>query len=161
MTVLVFAFAFTSLLGNYAYAEVNVDFLGGRRRGLLALRVVVLVAALVGALVALQAVWLFADFSMGLMALINLVAIFRLASWATGALRDWERQHKLGVSPAFDPTSADLPRPLESDAWRPGATSAPVPAAPPRTVTAERSGRGRGLGARLGQLLHRRGMEAR
>jgi hypothetical protein len=93
------------------------------------------------------------------MALINLVAILRLGGWATGALRDWERQRALGVSPAFDPTSADLPRPLESDAWHPGATSAPVPAAQPRTVTAEKSGRG--LGARLAQLLHRRRAEAR
>ena len=161
MTVLVFAFAFTSLLGNYAYAEVNVDFLGGGRRGLHALRVVMLGAALLGALVALQPVWLFADFAMGIMALINLVAIFRLARWATGALRDWERQHKLGVSPAFDPTSADLPRPLESNAWPPGGTRAPVSAAQTPVVKAEKRARGRGLGARLGQLLHRRGAEAR
>jgi AGCS family alanine or glycine:cation symporter len=154
MTVLVFAFAFTSLLGNYAYAEVNVDFLGGRRRGRHALRVVMLAAAVVGALIALQAVWLFADLAMGIMALINLVALFRLARWATGALRDWERQHKLGVSPAFDPTSADLPRPLEGDAWRPGATSAPAPAAQGRVVK-PKEGRGGRLGARLGQLLHR------
>jgi AGCS family alanine or glycine:cation symporter len=119
MTVLVFLFAFSSIMGNYAYAEMNVDFLGGRRRGLHALRIVMLLSAMIGALIALKAVWLVADLAMGLMALINLVAIVRLGRWATGALRDWERQNKLGGKPVFDPRSTDLPRALDSDAWRP------------------------------------------
>jgi Na+/alanine symporter len=31
-TVIDSAFAFTPLMGNYAYSEVNIDFLGGRAK---------------------------------------------------------------------------------------------------------------------------------
>ncbi|WP_141631155.1 alanine/glycine:cation symporter family protein [Mobilicoccus pelagius] len=91
MTVLIFVFAFSSVLGNSTYAEINMDFLGGGKVGRLAIRLLVVVAVLVGALAKLAFVWDLADFAMSLMALINLVAMLFLGRYAIHALRDLER----------------------------------------------------------------------
>jgi len=135
LTVLIFTFAFTSLIGNYAYVEVNVDYLGGGRAALIGARVLVLASIATGALVALDLVWQFADLAMGLMALVNLVAISLLGGFAFATLRDWERQKSAGASePHFVAASAGLPRPLEGDIWAGAET--PVPSA----VGSRRSG---------------------
>jgi len=80
--------------------------------------VIVLASVAVGAVIALQAVWTFADVSMGLMALVNLVAIVLLGSWAFGALRDYERSIGAGRTPVFAATeNPDLPGRLPTDVW--------------------------------------------
>ena len=101
MTILVFIFAFTSIFGNYAYAEVNLNFLGVKGRGVHLLRILVLGGVAVGALAELTTVWALADISMGLMALTNLTAVVLLGKWAVGALKDYEAARKLGKDPTF------------------------------------------------------------
>ena len=118
MTAIVFVFAFSSVLGNYAYAEANLDFLGVGTRGMLACRMVAIVAVLVGALATLPLVWALADLAMGLMALINLTAIARLGAWAFAALADYERQRADGQVPVFDAARATLPGPLPGTVWQ-------------------------------------------
>ncbi|HUO39646.1 MAG TPA: alanine/glycine:cation symporter family protein [Mycobacterium sp.] len=119
MTVLVFVFAFSSVLGNYVYAEVNLFFLGAKRLEVNVFRVVVLVAIGLGAMSKLAAVWALADVAMGLMALVNLVAICLLGNWALAALRDFHRQAVGGGDPVFVAEEAGLPASLPGDVWVP------------------------------------------
>src|SRR5690606_30448468 len=84
MTVLIFVFAFSSVLGNYAYAEVNLAFMRVRPLVLRGFRVLVVLIVGAGAVLELEAVWPLADVAMGLMALVNLVAIVLLGRWALG-----------------------------------------------------------------------------
>lgn len=129
MTVLIVVFAFSSILGNYSYAEINIDFLGGRSAALTVFRVVALAAVGLGAVLALGLVWDFADVSMGLMALVNLTAIVLLGRWAFGVLRDYE-SGKDGFVATGNPA---LPAELPGDVWAapPGAPSVPGPRVPP------------------------------
>lgn len=117
MVVLVFVFAFSSVLGNYVYAEINLFFLGAKRSAINAFRVVVLGAIAVGGMAQLTAVWALADVAMGLMALVNLVAIFLLGKWAFAAIRDYHRQVETGADPVFVAEEADLPGTLDGDIW--------------------------------------------
>jgi AGCS family alanine or glycine:cation symporter len=118
MTVLIFVFAFSSVLGNYSYAEVNLDFLGAGRRGLTIFRVVVIAAVLVGALIALDSVWAIADVAMGFMALVNLTAIILLGKWAFGALADYQHLRASGRDPVFVAAgNTALPGELPGDIW--------------------------------------------
>ena len=118
MSVLIFVFAFSSVLGNYSYAEVNMTFLRARPMALLAFRVLVVAVVGAGALLELATVWALADVAMGLMALVNLVALVLLGRWALGALRDFERQVRAGQDPVFSTTgNADLPRDLHDSVW--------------------------------------------
>jgi len=118
MTLLIFVFAFSSVLGNYSYAEVNLDFLGAKERGLAVFRVVVILAVASGSLVALESVWALADVAMGLMALVNLAAILLLGRWAFGALADWQRLRRADEPQVFVAAGNDaLPGVLPGDVW--------------------------------------------
>ncbi|MGD9954727.1 MAG: alanine/glycine:cation symporter family protein [Candidatus Nanopelagicales bacterium] len=118
MTLLIFVFAFSSVLGNYSYAEVNLDFLGAEERGLTIFRVVVILAVASGALVALESVWALADVAMGLMALVNLTAILLLGKWAFGALADWQRLRRTDEPQVFVSSgNPALPGALPGDVW--------------------------------------------
>ncbi|CAA0124304.1 Amino-acid carrier protein AlsT [Mycolicibacterium vanbaalenii] len=118
VTVLVFVFAFSSVLGNYVYAEINLFFLGAGRKLINVFRVLVLVAIGVGGVSQLTAVWALADVAMGLMALVNLVAIVLLGKWAFAAIKDYHRQVDSGVDPVFVAEEAGLPGSLEGDIWQ-------------------------------------------
>jgi alanine or glycine:cation symporter, AGCS family len=113
MTVLVCIFAFSSVLGNYSYAEVNLDYLGASTAVVYAFRVVVLAGVALGSVIALGAVWDFADVSMGVMALVNLTAIVLLSRWAFGALKDYDEAR----GPFRLTGNRLLPGGLRSDAW--------------------------------------------
>jgi len=117
MTILVFVFAFSSVLGNYVYAEINLFFLGARQRGINIFRIAVLAAIAFGATAKLSTVWDLADISMGLMAIVNLIAIVLLGKWAFAALHDYHRQAIAGKDPVFLAEEADLPGRLDGDIW--------------------------------------------
>ncbi|MFD4294615.1 alanine/glycine:cation symporter family protein [Rhodococcus sp. NPDC058505] len=123
MTVLIFVFAFSSVIGNYSYAEVNMTYLGAGPRTLQVFRVLVLAGVGLGSVMALAAVWALADVAMALMAIVNLVAIVLLGKWAFGAFRDYDRQVSAGLDPVFtDRDNPDLPGELPDSVWHtPGA----------------------------------------
>jgi len=119
MAVAIFFLAFSSVIGNYAYAEGNVDFIT-KRRGVLALfRVAVLGMVMFGSVGQLPLVWAMADTSMGLMAIINLIAIVALGKYVHAAWRDYRRQRAAGVAdPVFTRnTIPELARVLPADVW--------------------------------------------
>ena len=116
MTILIFTFAYSTIIGNYAYAEVNLDYLTGEKNEHdLALRIVVIAAVVLGAFLKLDVVWSLADVSMGVMAMINLVAIILLGKWAFGALRDYEAG--TGAEPFVATDNPHLPGVLDTDIW--------------------------------------------
>ncbi len=114
---LIVVFAFSSILGNYTYAEVNMDFLGGGKAGDYAMRALVVVATFWGAIQELGVVWSVADVAMSVMAVINISAMFMLSRYAVGALRDFDRQ---GGSPesVFDLLgNPDVPDDVPGEVW--------------------------------------------
>ncbi len=108
IAVAVFLFAFTSIVANYSYAEVNLLFLVESRIGLHLFRVVVLSLVLFGALGELPLVWALADVAMSLMALLNIIAILLLSGSAFLVAGDFNTQLDAGERPRFVP--AGLPR---------------------------------------------------
>ena len=102
VAIAIFFFAFTSIIGNYAYAENAIIFLGhGSQGAVLALRAGVLGMVIWGAIQQVQTVFDFADASMGLMATINLIAIVALSGTVAYATQDYLRQRREGKNPTF------------------------------------------------------------
>lgn len=115
MVLLISVFAFSTLIGNYAYAEVNLDYLTKDRAGSdLILKIVVIIATFVGGIAKLGFVWVLADTSMFFMAIINLVAIVLLGKWALGALRDFEANPE---GRFVAPGNTHLPAALDTEIW--------------------------------------------
>ena len=94
MAVIIFVFVYSSLLGNYTYAQVNMDYLQDKQHKHYTLRAMIIVATAVGSLSTLTFVWNLSDLVMGAMTVINMVSILALGGWAFGALRDWEAQRR-------------------------------------------------------------------
>ncbi|SDU78873.1 alanine/glycine:cation symporter family protein [Arcanobacterium phocae] len=116
MIILVFVFCFSSLIGNYAYAEVNMDYLfPGKKSADVVLRVIVVAATFIGAIAKLGLVWTLADTSMFFMAVINLVAIILLGKWAFGVLRDFESTDGEGAFVAVE--NQYLPGEIPDTIW--------------------------------------------
>jgi AGCS family alanine or glycine:cation symporter len=102
VAVAILFFAFTSIIGNYAYAENAMTFLGLGASGPVAvLRMAVLGMVLWGSLQAVATVFNAADASMGLMATINLIAIVALSGTVAKLTKDYLDQRRSGLSPMF------------------------------------------------------------
>ncbi|MFB2533042.1 alanine/glycine:cation symporter family protein [Paracoccus sp. p4-l81] len=97
----IFFFAFTSIIGNYTYAENALVYLGAGKTGILGLRVIAVLMVVWGAIQAVGTVFDFADASMGLMASINLIAIVALSGTVVHVTRDYIAQRKRGQQPEF------------------------------------------------------------
>ncbi|KWK87202.1 hypothetical protein WM18_02280 [Burkholderia ubonensis] len=138
MAVAIFFLAFSSVIGNYAYAEGNVDFITKRRGVLPVFRIAVLGMVMFGSVGQLPLVWAMADTSMGLMAIINLIAILALGKHAHAAWRDYRRQRATGVAdPVFTRnTIPALAHVLPKDVWGEHGPLPRRPAAAPATGVA-------------------------
>ena len=101
ITFSIFAFAFSSLIGNYFYAESNILFIKNSKVLLNIFRVTCVVAIFLGAQADFSLVWNLADITMGLMAIVNIIAIFLLGKIAIKCLKNYEKQKKAGENPVF------------------------------------------------------------
>jgi AGCS family alanine or glycine:cation symporter len=105
LSLVVFLFAFSSVIGNYYYGETNIEFLNSSKTWLVAYRIGVVGMVMFGSVAKIGIVWDMADLFMGLMALLNLVAITLLGKFAFAALKDYIQQRKAGKNPVFRPGS--------------------------------------------------------
>ncbi|HAH02374.1 MULTISPECIES: alanine/glycine:cation symporter family protein [Vibrio] len=119
VAVAIFFFAFTSIIANYSYAETNLIFLEhNNKKGLVLFRIVVLGMVMFGSLATLPTVWALADVSMGLMAIVNLVAIILLSGIVIKLAKDYNRQLDAGKVPTFDADDfPELKAQLEDGIW--------------------------------------------
>ncbi|CAN3128192.1 alanine/glycine:cation symporter family protein [Mycobacterium sp. smrl_JER01] len=115
-------FCITTIIAYYYMAETNLRFLLGRAatfdvpfiRGTLGtnltmvLQALILVSVTIGAVSTASEAWTLGDIGVGLMAWLNIVGILILQQPAYKALRDYERQKKLGLDPMFDPVALDI-----------------------------------------------------
>jgi AGCS family alanine or glycine:cation symporter len=107
-----FFFAFTTIMAYYYMAETNLTYIAGTRRthplATLLLRLGIIGMVVFGAYHNAHMAWALGDIGVGLMAWLNVVAILVVQKPAMLALRDYERQRKLGLDPVFDPLSLGI-----------------------------------------------------
>ncbi len=101
ITFSIFAFAFSSVIGNYYYAESNIIFIKDSKTLMFIFRVTCVLAVFLGAQADFSLVWNIADITMGLMAVVNIIAIFLLGKVALKVLKHYEAKKKAGENPIF------------------------------------------------------------
>ncbi|WP_082092051.1 alanine/glycine:cation symporter family protein [Demequina pelophila] len=119
LALVIFLLAFSSILGNYFYGESNLEFIARGRTALAVYRTLAVAAVFGGTVASASLVWTAADAIMGVMALVNLVAIAFLSPIAFRLLRDYGRQLREGRDPEF--RHADMPDLEGIEAWGPRA----------------------------------------
>lgn len=101
LAIMIFLFAFSTLIGNYYYGETNIEFLNSNKKVLLFYRYSVLAMIIFGSVAKVQLVWDLADLFMGFMVIVNLIAILLLSKVAFAALKDYKKQKREGKDPVF------------------------------------------------------------
>lgn len=101
LALILLLFCYTSIIGNYAYAEINIRYLKNSPLFVLIFRLLVLFFVYFGAVRSGGVVWDFADTVMASMAMINLIAIVLLAPLVWLILKDYQKQIRQGKEPVF------------------------------------------------------------
>lgn len=97
-------FAFTTLIGNYAYCEGCLKFIFKRPLGkkpMLIFGIAATVLVFVGAIASAGIVWGFAELTQALMVLVNMPIVLYLSTHAVRCLSDYCKQRKEGKNPVF------------------------------------------------------------
>lgn len=118
ITIALFLFAFTTLIGNFYYAEMGLRYICDKTPAktlLTVFRIVAVVIVCVGAIMDFSVVWDTADVLMGLMALINIPVIILLSKPAIHCLQDYLKQKKEGKNPVFK--ARDIGLTTKTDFW--------------------------------------------
>jgi AGCS family alanine or glycine:cation symporter len=118
ISISVFLFALSTIMGNYYYGESNISFMKHSKKTIYLYRFAVIGMVLFGALYSAELIWSLADIFMGLMVLVNLYAITRLSKIAKTLLKDYIAQKKQGLDPVFHADDVpDLPGREYIEAW--------------------------------------------
>lgn len=118
ITIALCLFAFTTLIGNFYYAEMGLGYLCNKIPSKYVLYLFRIFAALIvcfGATIEFSVAWNTADVLMGLMAIINLPVIILLSKPAIRCLKDYIKQREQGQNPVFKASSIQLD--TETDFW--------------------------------------------
>ena len=115
LTVAIFSFAFTSVVGNYYYGESNIRYMFRRKRWLNLFRVFVIIAVIVGSLSDVKIMWSLSEVATLVMAMTNLAAIIFLGRIAMKLLHHYNEQRRQGLEPIFH--RDDLPEIKHIECW--------------------------------------------
>ena len=119
ITVALCLFAFTTLIGNFYYAEMGLGYICDKKPGKKLMLVFRIAAALIvcfGSTMEFSVAWNTADVLMGLMAIINLPVILILCGPAVRCMNDYLKQKRAGKNPVFKAASINLE--TKTDFWR-------------------------------------------
>lgn len=114
ITIALMLFAFTTLLGNYFYAEQNLKYITESKNVLFIFRVVALLVIFVGTRVGFETAWNFTDILMGLVAIINIIAVFAMRKTVEKTLKHYEKERKNTKEPKFKAKDIGL----DVDCWK-------------------------------------------
>lgn len=134
ISVVLALFVFTAMLYNYYLGENSLRFIiAAPRKSLIAYRLLVLMLVLWGAIEDLSTVLAFADITMTLLALVNLIAMALLFKVCMRVLDDYDEQRRAGTrTPVFNSSKfRDLD--IDLTAW----PAVPTPLTPKSPISAD------------------------
>lgn len=107
----IFVFAFTCLMTYYYIGETALTYLlkdkiSSKQKGLL--KLTFLSVLLFGSVQSAGLMWGLGDIGFACLSYLNLIALFFLTKPVVRALKDYDRQRKLGIDPVFDPREAGI-----------------------------------------------------
>ncbi|RIY32215.1 hypothetical protein CJP74_05465 [Psittacicella melopsittaci] len=103
MSIIIFLFAFTSIIGNFAYALSGLKYFTQNKYVRFLFTIGVCAIVYIGSVSSPKAVWDAADLAMAIMTLLNLVAIVFLWKQVKLIIDDYKRQlHKKDLDPEYE-----------------------------------------------------------
>ena len=116
VSLIITFFAFTSIISNYSYAEINILYIKNSKFSVYVLRGLVIASVLLANSFEFKEIWQIADLSMGIMAIINIVAIVLLSKLAIRVIKDYNDQLESGKD--VDKITLNIADKNKFDAWK-------------------------------------------
>ena len=111
-------FAFTSVVANYAYGESNLHlFKLDNKIGRTLFTTGYLAMIFWGATAALPTVWAMATAALGLMTVVNIIAIVLLTPTVIAVTKDYQEKRKAGHAIVFKETDCEIQGELDDKIW--------------------------------------------
>lgn len=107
ITAAISLFAYSTIIANSFYGETNIRFITNKKSPVLAFRLFTGFMVMAGAMMDLQTAFSFVDIVMGLMTILNLIAILLLFPQARKLLLHYEKEKREGREPTFH--RSDMP----------------------------------------------------
>lgn len=107
ITAAIALFAYSTIIANSFYGETNIRFITNKKSPVLAFRLFTGFMVMAGAMMDLQTAFSYVDIVMGLMTILNLIAILLLFPQARKLLLHYEQQKKDHKEPTFH--RSDMP----------------------------------------------------
>ena len=103
VAVSIFFFAYSSIIGNYYYGEVNIRFITSNPKVMMFYRLFSGgVTVMFGALASFELAWNLVDFFLAFLTACNLIAIVLLGKYVFRLLDDYRQQKRQGIKePVF------------------------------------------------------------
>ena len=101
VTLAIFFFAYSTIIANYFDGETNIRVSTQSGKTIFAFRAITGATVMIGATVTLQTAWCLVDLAMGLMTLVNLVAIIQLSPKVFRLLDNYIEQRRNHQDPQF------------------------------------------------------------
>lgn len=101
LTIFLFFFAFTSIIGNYFYAESALEYLTDKNSVKKILKSILVIFVFIASVISPTVIWSLGEIGMGLLAILNIITIVIIYRFAVSALKDYKRQIKKGKKPIF------------------------------------------------------------
>lgn len=117
IAISMFLFAISTIFGCFYYGESSVTFIKDSKNSKNLYKLAGIGMVLFGGLAQSALVWNLADLTMGVMALINIVAILPLSKIAFKVFHDYKTQLVAGKNPVFD--RSQFPELADISSWSP------------------------------------------
>lgn len=114
LSLIVFVFAFSTLIACYNMGEVNLRLLKDDNRIVMIFRILVIANVFFTCIMPVSMVWNLCDMFMAISAVLNIVAIVLLHKYVLAAFKDYFKQRKAGIDdPIFDINNWDEGKELD------------------------------------------------
>lgn len=101
VTAAIFLFAYSTIIANYFYGETNIHFITKKKWAIQLFRIFSGIVVLSGAFLSLETAFSIVDICMGVMTIVNLIAIVLLFPKVRHLLKDYKQQLQEGKDPIF------------------------------------------------------------
>ncbi len=115
ISISIFLFAFSSIIGNHCYSEANMLFINNSSKILFVFRALCILPVFWGMIASSELAWNCADVCMGFMSIVNIVAILLISDRAIRCLSDYSRQKHEGKDPVFKAVDCGI---KDTHLWR-------------------------------------------
>jgi len=117
ITAAIFLFAYSTIIANYFYGETNIHFITNNKWAIQAFRILSGFVVLSGAFLSLETAFSIVDICMGVMTIVNLVAIVLLFPKVRKLLTDYKQQLRAGKDPEFKKSVLSAQEQKDIECW--------------------------------------------